>query len=83
MTKRVQVSLTDAEYEALAELSELRGESMSLILGAEIAAMQLFMQWQAEIKTRRANAKKLAAAERELERGLRRVRGERQRKLDV
>lgn len=50
MSKRVQVTLTEDEYAALLELSELRGESMSSILGGEIAAGRLAFQWRAEAK---------------------------------
>ena len=63
MSKRVQVTLSDDEYEALRELSEIRGESMSLILGAEVAAQQLLWQWRKEIKVRKSSELRLAALE--------------------
>lgn len=64
MSMRVQVTLTDDEYAALRELSELRGESMSSILGGEIAAARLAFEWRAEarkLRKLRAQEERVAA----------------------
>lgn len=67
MSKRVQVTLSDEEYEALAELSEVRGESMSLILGAEVASLRLLWEWRREIAARQIAAEKFAKVEASLD----------------
>jgi hypothetical protein len=75
MSKRVQVTLSDEEFEALFELSELRGESMSLILGAEVASSRLLWQWRQEAAARQIAARKFEAAERQLESRVSKLRG--------
>jgi hypothetical protein len=66
MSKRVQVTLSDEEYGVLQELSELRGESMSLILG-ETVSTRLLWQWRHEIAARIVAQEKFEAAQRQLE----------------
>jgi hypothetical protein len=67
MTKRVQITLSDEEYEALAELSELRGESMSRVLGEELVGLDSLRAWRQETAARQIAAQKFEAVERQLE----------------
>jgi hypothetical protein len=67
MSKRVQVTLSDEEYETLAELSELRGESMSMVLGGELVGLDSLRAWRQEIAARLVARQKFEAAERQLE----------------
>jgi hypothetical protein len=63
MTKRVQVTLSADEFNALQELAHLRGDSMSRVLGGEIEAYGMYGLWCEEIKVRKASEVRLAALE--------------------
>jgi hypothetical protein len=81
MSKRVQITLTDDEYAAVLELSELRGESMSMIIANELAAIA--PAWRQEIRAWKITRRKEDAVANEIHKLKRAVQHELQDELKL
>jgi hypothetical protein len=66
MSKRVQVTLSDEEFEIVWELAEARGESMSVVIG-DLLTDDVRRMMRQETAARQIAAQKFEAVERQLE----------------